>query len=172
MTYNDNFSEGEWFLVSSLPSMIGAAVATAGKSGFFGTMKEMMASARGMMEAQSEYANNGLIQAIVSQSGDKEDVKARAEKYQQMAMDKMKEAGVQTPEQLAQIVLEDCYTVSDLLAERVSMDEAAEYKTWSMSVGQKVAEAAKEGGFLGFGGERVSDSEETLLADVAAALNV
>lgn len=172
MTYKDDFSEQEWFLVSSLPSMIGAAVATAGKSGFFGTMKEMMASARGMMEAQAEYANNELIQSIVNQVNNKDDAKAQAEQYQQMAMEKMQEANVKTPDQLAQLVLDDCYTVSDLLAERAAPDEVAEYKAWAMSVGQKVAEAAKEGGFLGFGGERVSDSEEALLADVAAALNV
>ncbi|HBI15813.1 MAG TPA: hypothetical protein DDY20_09935 [Desulfobulbaceae bacterium] len=32
-----------------------------------------------------------------------------------------------------------------------------------------VAEAAKEGGFLGFGGERVSKNEQALLKDLQAA---
>jgi hypothetical protein len=33
-----------------------------------------------------------------------------------------------------------------------------------------VAKAAKEGGFLGFGGERVSENEKTLLADLSSAV--
>ncbi len=33
-----------------------------------------------------------------------------------------------------------------------------------------VAEAAKEGGFLGFGGERVSENEEALLKDLSTAI--
>lgn len=170
MTQKSDFTEQEWFLVSSLPSMVGAAVATAGKSGFFGTMKEMMTSARSMMAAQEAYADNELIQSIVNQATSKEDAKAQAERYQQMAMDKMKEANVKTPEHLAQLVLDDCRTVSALLAERATAAEIADYKAWTMDVGKQVAEAAKEGGFLGFGGERVSDSEEMLLGDVAVAL--
>jgi hypothetical protein len=37
-------------------------------------------------------------------------------------------------------------------------------------VGARVAAAAKEGGFLGFGGTRVSESEEAALNEIAAAL--
>ncbi|MCB9432279.1 MAG: hypothetical protein H6668_09865 [Ardenticatenaceae bacterium] len=171
MTAKTSFNEEEWFLVSSLPSMIGAAVATTGKSGLIGTMKEMMASARAMMEAGETYADNELIQAIVAKMDNKDDAKAQAEKYQQMAMEKMEAAGVKTPEQLAQLVLDDCQTVMDLLNDRATAAETADYQAWALSVGTKVAEAAKEGGFLGFGGEQVSEGEEALLQRIAATLN-
>jgi hypothetical protein len=36
--------------------------------------------------------------------------------------------------------------------------------------GQKVAEAATEGSFLGFGGVRVSDAEKATLDDISKAL--
>jgi hypothetical protein len=39
-------------------------------------------------------------------------------------------------------------------------------------VSQKVAEAATEGGFLGFGGVQVSDAERATLDDIAEALGV
>jgi hypothetical protein len=35
-----------------------------------------------------------------------------------------------------------------------------------------VAEASKEGGFLGFGGVQVSEAERTTLAEISAALNL
>jgi hypothetical protein len=38
-------------------------------------------------------------------------------------------------------------------------------------VAETVANAATEGGFLGFGGVRVSDKEKNFLAALAAALN-
>jgi len=39
-----------------------------------------------------------------------------------------------------------------------------------IAIGQRVAEAANEGGFFGFGGERVSDAEKNVLRQIAFAL--
>lgn len=50
--------------------------------------------------------------------------------------------------------------------------EAAAFKTWLHHVSQAVAEASKEGGFLGFGGELVSDAEKATLAQISASLGL
>ena len=39
-----------------------------------------------------------------------------------------------------------------------------------VSVAEKTAEASKEGGFLGFGGVRVSDAEESILETIREEL--
>jgi len=39
-------------------------------------------------------------------------------------------------------------------------------------VAEKLAEAASESGFLGFGGVKVTDAEKASIADVAKALKV
>jgi hypothetical protein len=57
-----------------------------------------------------------------------------------------------------------------LLASKSSAEEAAEYKQWALSVAEKVAMASSEGGFLGFGGERLSAGEKQLLGELQAAL--
>ena len=49
-------------------------------------------------------------------------------------------------------------------------DEAAAFKTWLREISQKVAEAAVEGSFLGFGGVRVSDAKTATLRDISKAL--
>jgi hypothetical protein len=41
-----------------------------------------------------------------------------------------------------------------------------------LNLGNRVANAAKESSFLGFGGERVSEPERTLLAELAQSLGV
>jgi len=60
--------------------------------------------------------------------------------------------------------------VADIMASKLSVNEATEVKTWLMSVAQKVAEAVKEEGFLGIGGERISGSEHAALSDLEKAL--
>ena len=50
--------------------------------------------------------------------------------------------------------------------------DAAAFKAWLYSVSRTVAEAASEGGFLGFGGVQISDAERATLDDIAEALGV
>ena len=44
------------------------------------------------------------------------------------------------------------------------------FKTWLAGIAKSVAEAAPEGGFLGFGGTQVSDVEKATVAQIAGAL--
>ena len=48
--------------------------------------------------------------------------------------------------------------------------DAAAFKSWLQSIAQHTAEAAKEGGFLGFGGVQVSDAEKATVAEISSAL--
>jgi hypothetical protein len=48
--------------------------------------------------------------------------------------------------------------------------EAAGFTAWLQAIGQKVAEASSEGGFLGIGGVQVSDAEKATIADISKAL--
>jgi hypothetical protein len=53
-----------------------------------------------------------------------------------------------------------------------SPEEAREFKQWLMAAANKVAEASKEGGFLGFGGTLVSEDEKKAIGELAARLGV
>ncbi|MCX5739681.1 MAG: hypothetical protein NTZ61_14540, partial [Proteobacteria bacterium] len=48
--------------------------------------------------------------------------------------------------------------------------DLAAYQSFLKALGERVANAAKEGGFLGIGGERVSEGERQMLASLAEAL--
>lgn len=71
---------------------------------------------------------------------------------------------------MIELEVTDAEAVSALLATNADASEAAEYKAWVLSIGQAAANAAKEGGFLGFGGDSVSDDEEEILARITAAV--
>jgi len=49
-------------------------------------------------------------------------------------------------------------------------NEAVAFKQLLKTIAEQTAEASKEGGFLGFGGVRVSDAEKASVAEVAATL--
>ena len=46
------------------------------------------------------------------------------------------------------------------------------FKRWIYANAEKVANAASEGGFLGFGGVKVSEKEKATLAQLSAALKL
>ena len=107
-TYNERFTEDEWFLLVSLPSMIGAAVSGAAKSGVLGTVKEAMANVKAVMGAKDEYAGNPLIQSLIVQTEDREEAKATLARFNEMAKAKLENRGVKSPEQLIEVMLDDC----------------------------------------------------------------
>jgi hypothetical protein len=49
-------------------------------------------------------------------------------------------------------------------------EQAGAFRAFLLDVAQKTAEASREGGFLGFGGERVSEAERRALDQIAAVL--
>lgn len=161
-------------LLATLPQTIGSAMAFAGRSGLFGTGKEMVASAQGMMAGLKDYPNNELIKAIVPSLGasDRDAEIARVKESRDWAVARMKSKGIDNPEKFSAMALEDVRTAAALLASKASPQEANEYKAWVMKLAESVANAATEGGFLGFGGERLSEGERKLLGEIKTALGV
>ncbi len=76
------------------------------------------------------------------------------------------------PDEIRDIAVAKCGQVGELLATKSNAAEASQYKHWVISVGERVANAAKEGGFLGIGGERVSAEERTVIEAITTALGV
>jgi len=68
------------------------------------------------------------------------------------------------------LALDETMSVMKTLPAGANEQEIAEFKEWIQSIAQKVAESAKEGGFLGFGGTAVSESEQQFLDDLKLAL--
>ena len=47
--------------------------------------------------------------------------------------------------------------------------DASAFKDWLRQISQRVAEASREGGFLGIGGGPVSEAEKATLTEIASA---
>ena len=156
------FTPEEWNQVLGGVFMAGFAVTAADPSGLWGLLKETFASGRALMEAKSDAGASELSKAIVlametseGRSAAQEYVKgrlhgAKREEIKQRAIDALRSAAA--------------------VVDQKAPSDAAGYKAWLTRIANNVAEAAKEGGFLGFGGVDVSDAEKATLAEIAAAL--
>ena len=164
MTTKADFTHEQWQLLVDVPIMIGMGVMVAGKSGL-GTMKESFALNQEIIDAVKDHADNELIQAVVN-ARIKNNEKSTAESISDNPY-----AG-KGREGFVDVAIEKCSQLCDLLDEKCTESEALEYKQWSMRIGEKVAMAASEGGFLGFGGEQVSEEEKLALAKISQALGV
>ncbi len=169
MSLEDRFSEEEQFLLTSTTSLIGTAMAFAEGSGL-GTIKEMMASAKSLMAGVKDYPDNEIIKGVLPNLEDRKEAMASAKAFREKAMSRLKDKGINSHEKMSAQVIEDCQAVALLLDKKASVEEKKEYKAWAMSIAESVAKAAKEGGFLGIGGERVSDGEKEMFTKIAAAL--
>jgi hypothetical protein len=169
MSLDTRFTEEEQFLLTNTPFTIGSAMVFAEGSGL-GTVKELFSNTKSFMEGAKSFPQNEIIVGILPNMADRKEAMAEAKAFQERSKAWFKEKGIDSSEKMHQLVIDNSREVARLLKEKATPEEAAEYKEWAMSIAESVAKAAKEGGFLGFGGERVSAGEKQLYADIADAL--
>jgi hypothetical protein len=63
----------------------------------------------------------------------------------------------------------DTLKQASALLEAKPPEDAAAVKHWFCHITQKVADADAEGGFMGFGGTKVTDAEKRALSEISAA---
>lgn len=162
MLTKTDFTAEEWNVVRRAPFMAGLVVVAASPSGPFGVVKEMFAAGKTLADVKLHGASSDLVKAVV---GDLETAEARQQSTPAEFQGK-------TPDQVRTAALDACRQAAAVVQKKAKPDEARAFTQWLVSVGQKVAEAAKEGGVLGFGGTRVSEQETSALKDLTAALTV
>jgi hypothetical protein len=156
MSGKTDFSVDEWDLLRSSPLMASMLVVAASPSGPVGLVRES-AAAKTIMQSVGA-AQTALLKAL------SEDVS------QTMAIPKPPPGA--TPGQVQEAAAEILRRTLALLTTKATPEETTEIKVWLAKVARTTAEAAKEGGFLGFGGTSVSDQEKAALAMLNAALGL
>lgn len=150
MTRKADFNAEDWSLILEGPPLAALRVALAARGG---TIREMLSITKAYAEERENHGNSELLDAIVSdQPSVKPNRYANEEALQTKGVARLSEA-------LAAL-------------ERTGTSiEVTDYKRFTYALAKRVARAHKEGGFLGIGGEEISDGEREALAEVAAALS-
>ena len=169
MSIREQFTDDEWFLLGSTPAMIAAAMSSASPGG---AIREMVAGMKSTVEGRETHADSALIGELLARAENWEAAREKAKDYRERSKARIEAAGITSREALLDQVVEDCGQAAALVDGRVDAADASAYKRWCTEVARDVANAAKEGGFLGFGGERVSDEERAMMARIESALGV
>ena len=159
-----SFAPEEWDRILRSAMLAGMAVTAAEPSGVWGLVKESLATGDALAEAQADAGANELVKAAAADLATAEGRTAARDGFQ-ADLAGGKAAGIKPK---AIIELREVAALLDAQAPEV----APAFKAWLLRIAERVAEASKEGGFLGFGGVQVSEAERATLAEISAALNL
>jgi len=142
MTGRAAFTDEEWELLREAPATAGLVVLTAEGGG---TFRETFALAKAYTEARKQHGKSELLDDLVAagpKSGDRFQTK---EEVRKRGLEQVREAGA-------------------LLRSKATPEDAEGYRAFVISLGERVAEAHKEGG------QQVSERERAVLGEIEASL--
>jgi hypothetical protein len=159
MTTKADFTDDEWARLERAPMVAGMAITFADPGGPIEVVKESMAAMKTVMEAAQAGGSSELVDAVA---------KSATEKIQnrQRPLKDFKPKGALAGEE----ILEELRAVNELVSQKATPEEAAAYREWLLTAAKRSADAAKEGGFMGFKAERVSEGEQKMLDKLAEVL--
>ena len=155
MTSKQDFTDQEWTRIRRAPLVAGMAISLADPGGPIEMAKETMATLRSATRPPSQEE---LLAAVAL------DIQALSQHRQNPLGDFKPRGGQQ--------VLEELREVNELVTAKATPEEAGAFRSWLLAAAQAAADAGKEGGFMGFGGEQVSAGEQRMLEQVRAALGM
>ena len=164
MLDKSKFTPDEWKLLLESVMMASIAITAAEPHGLWGLLQESFAGGAELAKAKIDPGADALIKAVVVDFGTAEG--------RSIARDGLKEkfTGSKPPEIKAKCI--DTLRQVAEVVDTTAPGDAIAFKTWLRQISQHVAEAAKEGGFLGIGGVAVSDAEKATLAEISEALKL
>jgi hypothetical protein len=157
VTTKSDFTEEEWTRVVRAPFVAGLAISLADPGGPIEAAKESMAT---MKSAMNPPSREQLLAEVALE------ISALTQQHHNplsgFKPNKQEHPGEQ--------VIEELRTVQGLVAAKATPEEASAYSGWLVHSAQAAADAAKDGGFMGFGAQQVSDREQAMIDRVREAV--
>ena len=160
MTTKADFSTEEWQSIVQAPMAIGGLVTLASPA-IGDAMKESMSVAKKLAELAQNTGNEELLGALAAEFKSRDTAKEA-----QLKLETRDPAAVKA--QMLAVV----QSAAAAIDAKAGPDEATKAKQWLYSLGEAAANAAKEGDFMGIGGQRVSPEEEAVLGEIKTALGI
>ncbi len=158
MTAKADFTEDEWATVLRSPIVAGMAITLADPGGPIEVVKETSAVVKFVTGSASEDRDD-LVGEVARE------VRSLAEQRTNPVGD-FKPRGALAGKE----VVDEITRAGEIVTAKATPEEAEAFRAWILECAQRAADAAKEGGFLGFHAERVSQGEKDMLAQLGSAL--
>lgn len=149
MTKKAEFNAEEWSTVVEGPPTAGMIVVTAEHGG---TLRESLQIGKAYQEAREAHLGPELVDELIA------------------SVPEIDPQGYSSAEDLHERGLQTLRDAVAVLEAKASADELDAYRGFVLGIAERVAHAHKTGGFLGFGGQEVSDSERAALDEIRDAM--
>jgi hypothetical protein len=159
MTDKSAFTEEEWETLRRSPLVAGMAISLADPGGPIEVLKETSAVMKVVTEAATE--RDDVVGAVAK------DVREQAQARHNPVGD-FKPRGATA----AKEILDEVGRAGQIAEAKADPAEAQAFKEWLLECSQRAADAAKEGGFMGFKAVQVSEGEQKMLDEVRKALGL
>jgi hypothetical protein len=160
MTTKADFTEDEWATLVRSPVVAGLAITFADPGGPIEVVKETSAVIKFATGSSSEQRED-LVGELARE------VRGLAEQRKNPLGD-FKPRGALAGKE----ILDEISRAGEIVTAKASPEEAEAFREWIIECAGRAADAAKEGGFMGFHAERVSQGEKDMLAQLRSALGV
>jgi hypothetical protein len=159
MTAKADFSEDEWGTLLRSPIVAGMAITLADPGGPIEVVKETSAVLKFATGSSSEERDD-LVGEVAR------DVRALAAERKNPVGD-FKPRGALAGKE----IVDELARANEIVTAKATPEEAEAFRAWILECAQRAADAAKEGGFMGFRAERVSQGEKDMLAQLGSVLS-
>ena len=159
MTSKADFTEEEWVRLRRAPFVAGLAISIADPGGPIELARETIATLRAASTPPSkEELLVAVSQEIASMVNQKQNPMAGFKPDRSALAGKM--------------ILDELTGVNEFLTAKATPEETDAFRRWLLAAAQAAADGAKEGGFMGFGAELVSQGEQRMLGELRTALGM
>jgi hypothetical protein len=158
MTSKADFTDEEWTRLKRAPFVAGMAISLADPGGPIEALKETAATLK-TVRATAESGRGDLPEALA-----RDVVQDAQQRKNPLGGFKPSSGGTAGVE-----ILDELRAVNRIVTEKAP-DDAPAVREWLLSAAQAAADAAKEGGFMGFHAERVSAGEQRMLDSLREVL--
>ncbi len=159
MASKADFTDEEWARLKRSPFVAGMAISLADPGGPIEAVKETSATLKAVLAAAESAPEGELVGEIARDVS--EEARARKSPLKGFSP-RGATAGVE--------IVNELRDVNGILSAKAAPEDASAVRAWLLAVAQAAADAAKEGGFMGFHAERVSEGEQRMLDTLAEAL--
>jgi hypothetical protein len=159
MTTKADFTEEEWTRMERAPLVAGMAITFADPGGPIEALKESLAAVKTIVDTAKTGSGSELVDALAK------DVAEKAHRRENPLKDFRPRGTMAGAE-----ILDELREVDRMVTEKATPEEAEVFRKWLLDAAQRTADAAKEGGFLGFNAVRVSEGEQKMLDKLGEVL--
>src|SRR5262245_54045101 len=157
MTTKADFTEDEWATLVRAPMVAGAAISLADPGGPIEVLKETSAVVKVVTSASED--DEGIVGEVARE------VRSLAEQRQNPLGDFKPKGALAGKE-----IVDALARANEIGGAKGTPEEAEAFRAFILESAQRAAEAAKEGGFMGFRAELVSQGEKDMLEQLQSVL--